>query len=189
MFVQKLFLQIYLGSYLNIRVCRQKINTVSNAAYHLVIREDAAIEIPMPRAISLSRVGSRGDVGCTMVPAKVRLRKRRREEIHQSEAGQRVSLRNERVSIVSIAHVEARVGTRESDESIEIPVCSLDHQRRFPPSLPSHCPASSLFTPRIQLSPVREYTYDRSVRSRSQATFPRPFCTRFFINRDKSHSI
>jgi len=59
----------------------------------LRVRENAAIDpVSVSGNFSLPR-RSRGDVGCTMARAtKVRLRKRRREEIHQSEAGQRVSL-------------------------------------------------------------------------------------------------
>jgi len=62
-----------------------------------------------------------------------------------------ISPRDGRISIVSILLVEARVGTREPDESIEIPVCSLDHQRRFPRlSL-----FSSRFSPSLPLSLIQ----------------------------------
>lgn len=47
----------------------------------------AVIDSRLLWTISLFFSFSRDDVGCTMTRAKARLRKRRREEIHQSEAG------------------------------------------------------------------------------------------------------
>lgn len=89
-----------------------------------------------------------------------------------------VSLWDRRVSIVSIPLVEARVGTRESDESIGIPVCSLDHQRRFsrPPHL-SHRPlAAPLHDPALR-SRIRTIHRDHK-RRLSHDLF-----ARYFINR------
>jgi hypothetical protein len=71
----------------------------------------------------------------------------------------------------------SRVPTRESDESIGIPVCPLDHQRRFPPPPP----------PRLFLPVYSTLRIPSSLRSRIPAlprgpdhggdfptTFPRP---------------
>lgn len=95
--------------------------------------------------------------------------------------GRRVSPVRESIDRID-PRLSRRVGTRESDESIGIPVCPLDHRRRFP----------RLFLPSRRAGTADPAPFADTVRSRSQpATFPRPhrgrvsFSFFLFINRDK----
>lgn len=85
----------------------------------------------------------------------------------------------ESIDRIDIPLVEARVGTRESDESIGIPVCSLDHQRRFPRL--SLCP--SLFAPSLPLSLLQLSVRGcvRSIEITSGDHFPTTFSLEFSL--------